>query len=257
LATALHSIAAALFLIGFGVAAESILAQNAIEEERAYMAAVLGDALNFRFNVQLDLLLVVAAGISIWGLLRPHDLRSRWPYFAASLVLLLVAASPLLVVIKALVSPAYSGSQISSRTVAGPLTASFVVLVWLHASGRTFGLKAPSVLKEPRVALRLAILAAAMVVATMPWNIMLTGLYKRYLEVVRTTIRAQSGLIDIDEAIFERHPHLYHNDIAPSSLSVIMRTSPSDGILTNSVRNPADLTDPTLPPDLAPFAWHD
>lgn len=256
-ATGLYGIAAALFLVGFWVAAESIVAQNAVEEEQAYLAAVLVDALNFRFNIQLDLLLVAAAGISIWGLLRPDDLRGRWPYLAAGLVLLLVAASPALVVIKALVAPAYSGPQISSRTVAGPLVACFVVFVWLHASGRTFGLTAPPVLEEPGVARRLVILAAAMVVATMPWNIMLTALYKHYLEVVRTTIRAQSGLIDIEEAIFERHPHLYHNDIAPSALSVIMRTSPSDGILTNTEKNPADRVDPMAPPDVGRFVWRD
>ena len=256
-ATALYGIAAALLLVGGCVAAESIVALDAVEEERAYMAAVLVDALNFRFNIQLDLLLVAAAGMAIWSLLRPDDLRGRWPYFAASLVLLLVAASPALVVIKALVAPPYSWSQISSRTVAGPLAASFVVFVWLHASGRVFGLAVPSVLKEPRVARRLVVLAAAMVVATMPWNVMLTGLYKRYLEVVRTTIRTQSGPIDIEDAIFERHPQLYHNDIAPSALSLIMRTSPTDGVLTNTVKNPADWADPTVPPDLGPFVWRD
>ena len=56
-----------------------------------------------------------------------------------------------------------------------------------------------------------------MVVAAMPWSIMLTCLYSRYLEVARTTIRSQSGPILIDAAIFDRHAvnkHAVHRAVA-------------------------------------------
>ena len=256
-ATVLYGIAAALFLVGGYVAAESIVEQYAVEEERAYMAEVLLDAASFRFNVQLGLLSgccsrpVDLGPPASRGPSRPMALRRRVSGSASGRGFAGAGFH------RQLVAPAYSAPQIASRTIAGPLAASFVVFVWLRASGRASGLEALSVLKEPGVARRLVVLAAAMVVATMPWNIMLTGLFKHYLEAVRTTIRAQSGPIDIDDAIFERHPHLDHNDIAPSALSVIMRTSPTDGILTESERNPADWADPTAPPDLGRFVWRD
>jgi hypothetical protein len=216
------------------------------------------DALNFRFNIQLDLLVVAAAVLAAWGILRPDDLRRPWPYLASGLIMLLVAVSPALVFIEAFVAPPYSHPQVSSRTVAGPLTALFVVLVWLHASGRLAGLRALTVLKEPRVARNLVVLAGAMVVATLPWNIMLTTLYKRYLEVVRTTIRAQGGPIVIEDAIFERHPRLFHHDIAPDALSIVMRRSPTDGVLVSSSREPIHwFIDPAAPPDLGRLFWRD
>ena len=155
-ATALYGIAAALFLVGACVAAESHCWQNAVEEERAYMAAVLVDALSFR-------------SISSWVCCRLP--RQAYP-FGASCVPTTFAAggltSPRVWFCfgcgvagagrhRLVVAPAYSAPQISSRTIAGPLAASFVVFVWLQASGRTFGLEAPSVLKEPGVARRLAI----------------------------------------------------------------------------------------------------
>lgn len=253
----LYGVAMALFLFGGYVAADSLIGIYASSEQRTYLESVLNGARGSYLNLQLDLLLVAAASIVVWGMLRPDDLRRPWPYLAAGLFLLLAAASPALVLVKGVIQPPYFTAQYASRTVAGLLTAAFVAFVWLHASGHATRLRALLVVKEPRVAQRLVILAGAMIVATMPWNIMLTGLYARYLEVVRVTIRTQSGPISIDAAIFDRHPHLTNSDIAPSTLSVIMRTSPTDGVLVNDVRNPADLPDPAAPPDLGRFFWRD
>ena len=256
-ATTLYGVAAALFLLGGYIAADSLIAMYVSNEQRAYLKSVLGGARGFYLNLQLDLLLVAAATVVAWGILRPDDLRRPWLYLAAGLFVLLAAASPALVFVKGVIEPPYFTPQFASRTIAGLLTAIFVAFVWLHASGHAARRRALLIVEEPRVARRLVILAAAMVVATMPWSIMLTCLYARYLEVVRITIRSQSGPIPIDAAIFERHPRLLNPDIAPSTLSVIMRTSPTDGVLFNDERNPADLLDPTAPPDLGRFAWRD
>jgi hypothetical protein len=257
-ATALYGVAAALFVVAGCVAAISLAEMYASTEQRAYLRFMLGNARGFYLNVQLDLLLLAAASVVVWGFLFPDDLRRRRLYLGlAGLPVLLVAASPALVLIDGLIKPSYFSPQASSRSAAGLLAAGFIAFAWLYASGHAARSRALSVFTEPRVARHLVVLAAAMVVATMPWNIMLTCLYARYLDVVRTTIRTQSGLIPIDAAIFERHPRLVVPDIAPATLSLIMRTSPTDGVLVNDERNPADLMDPAAPPDLGRFAWHD
>jgi hypothetical protein len=255
-ATTLYGIAAGLFLFGGYVAAASIIDLYGVPEERTYLVSVLDGALGFRFNIQLDLLLVASASLVAWGVARPSDLRGPWPYLAALVLVLLVAVSPALVAFTNLLKPPYANPQMASRTAAGPLTALFVVFVWLHASGLIWRWL-PSIPKEPVVSRRLVALAGAMVVATIPWNIMLAHFFIQYLEAVRMTIRSQSGAIAIEAAIFDRYPRLEHHDIAPSALSVIMRTSPTDGVLVNETRNPADLEDPLAPPNLGRFIWRD
>jgi hypothetical protein len=255
-ATTLYGVAAALFVLAGYLAADSLVTMYISDEQRAYLKGVMGSAGGAYLNLQLDLLLIAAASVVVWSILRPEGLRRPWLYLAAGLFVFLAAASPALVFV-GVIKPSYFTPQLSSRTIAGLLTAVFIAFVWLHASGHAARLRALLVVKEPRVARRLVILAGAMVVATMPWSIMLTCLYARYLEVVRITIRSQSGPISIDAAIFDRHPRLTHSAIAPSTLSVIMRTSPTDGVLVEDMRNPADLPDPAAPPDLGRFAWRD
>ena len=180
----------------------------------------------------------------------------RW--FSPKFVLLL-ALSPALVFVNALVAPPYSSPQKLSRTLAGPLTAGVVLFMWFCSSGYRTRLPLLGILKRRPAAGRLLALASALLVATMPWDIMLTLLYARYLEVVRSTIRAHGGLIEMESSILELHPRLAHDDSAATAVSLIMRTSPSDGLIVWSERDRGVFLDfdPKSLPDLGRFVWRD
>jgi hypothetical protein len=208
--------------------------------------------------VQLDLLLLATGLLLVWGLLRPGDFDRPWPYLAAGVLVLLVALSPLLVVMERLVSPPYSWAQYMSRTVAGPIAASAVLFLWFHASRRSAKLPVFAVLQRPPAARNAVLLASAMFLATLPWNAMLTILYARYLEVVREVVRSRGGVTDSDHTLLALHPRLAHHDFAISSLSLILRSSLSDGIIVLPPDSMSkDTIDPANPPDLGPFRWRD
>ena len=262
-ATALYGIAAILFLTSTAIAAQSLIENAAVGAEKAYMATTLAETWQFRFNIQLDLLLMAAAIMVVWGTVRPHDLERPWPfltpYWIAGLFVLLVALSPLLIVAQAFVAPPYSTSQQTSRTAVAPLAVAAVLFIWLQASRRCAGLLPLfSVLRKPQAARRLVLFASAMLVATVPWNAMLTVLYSRYLEVVRATIRDHGGLIDAEASLLGLHPRLVHDTWALSNLSLIMRAAPGDGIIVVSREaNRGSSFDPASPPDLARLRWRD
>jgi hypothetical protein len=170
LATALHGVAAALLFISMIVAMLSLLAFNADGEEHRYLAGVVGSVWDFRFNIQFDLLLVAAALFVLWALLRPADLVRPWPYLVAGLPVLLVMLSPLLVWAERFVAPPYSWTQPASRTIAGPIAAAIVLILWLSRRRRA---TSPPIatLREPRAAGRLLLLACAMFAAMVPWRL--------------------------------------------------------------------------------------
>ena len=188
--------------------------------------------------------------------MRPGDLRQRWPWLLAGTAVVVLALSPLLGVIGRGVAPPYAWTQQASRTAAGPLTAAFVAGLWLYAS--RIGATVPlfTALREPLASHRSVLLALAMLAATVPWAVLL---YARYLEVVRTTIRAQSGPIPLEDTIFEWHPRLAQHDAFPDSLSLLLRTQPTDGLIVPLLSEPRELRrfDWTKPPDLSPFRWRE
>ena len=257
-AATLYGVAAAVFLFGMIIAAKSLRDFEATEIDRRYLETTIGMFWAFRFNVQLDLLLLAAGLLLAWGLLRPGDFDRPWPYLAAGVPIVLVALSPLLVVIERLVSPPYSWSQYASRTVAGPIAASAVLFLWFQAARRSARLPVFAVLRRPRAARNAVRLASAMFLATLPWNAMLTVLYARYLEVVREVVRSGSGVTDADHTLLALHPRLAHEDFAISSLSLILRGSPGDGIIVLPADSLSkDTIDPANPPDLGAFRWRD
>jgi len=98
-----------------------------------------------------------------------------------------------------------------------------------------------------------------MLLATLPWNIMLTTIYAAYLQEVRTTIQQRSGPIAFEETRFARTPRLAQGESwSLVSLSLLLRAMPQDGVLLppkdyGGWRPPA--VDPSF--DLGRFRWRD
>lgn len=253
----LYGAAAACFTAGAVVAGLSLV--EWFEGDSRYTTSLVTDARDFRFNVQLDLLLAAVATLAVWGGLRPRDLETRTPWLAAGLVVLLVALSPALVFIERFVSPPYSWTQQASRTAAGPLTAAIVVFLCLQSPAVPWRLPALLRLRTERIGHRPVLLAFAMLVAMLPWDILLTGIYSRYLDVVREAIHRRSGPFVADDSLIALHPRLVQHDAFPASLSLILRRSPTDGVLVRpaSDGNVLQSFDPAAPPDLGRFRWRD
>lgn len=258
IAATLYGAAAALFIFGMIVAARSLHDFETSEIDRGYLETTIGMFWAFRFNVQLDLLAGAAALLLAWGICRPDHLARPWPYLAAGLLALLVTLSPLLVFVERLVSPPYSWTQYASRTVAGPIAAGEMLFLWFHASRHGAALPALAALQQSPAARNAVLLASAMFLATLPWNAMLTILYARYLDVVREVVRSRGGVTDSDHTLLALHPRLAHHDFAISSLSLIVRGSPDDGIVVLPPGLSSKNTiDPANPPDLGSFRWRD
>jgi hypothetical protein len=222
-----------------------------------YARSLIAAVPDVRFNIQLDLLLAAVATLAAFGVFEPRRLQTRWPYLAAGLFVLLLALSPLLVVVERFVAPPYAWSQQAGRTAAGALTAAIVVVLAVQSPWARLGLPIVEAWRAPAAARRLVALAVAMLVATLPWDILITRIYSRYLTVVQAAIGLQSGPFHADGSLLEVHPRLAQHDAFPASLSLILRQSARDGVLIPEpeLLGPVATFDPDHPPDLGRFVW--
>jgi hypothetical protein len=237
-ATALYGLAGLTFFCSGAIAAVSLA--EWYSDYRQYTVAVMGDAYNARFNIQLDLLLAAIMTLVVCGTWAPRYLELSLPYLLAGFFLVAVAFSPLLVVAEHMVAPPYSWTQQVSRTAAGFLTAAFVVVLCLQSRWTIWRFSLFARLREPRVAPRVMLLAMAMLASVQPWDILLTRLYSRYLEVVREAMHTHTGTFVADDSLLKNHPRLAQHDAVPASLSLIMRSSPRDGLLVRPMSERAD-----------------
>jgi hypothetical protein len=255
-AVILYLLAVAWFLYGATVAAFSIMGW--FDDNSQYTLSLVTHASDVRFNIQLDLLLAAVAVLALWSAFGVERLQTRWPHLAAGVFVLLLALSPLLVVAERFVAPPYAWTQQASRTAAGALTAAIVAFLALQAPWAKPGLPIAVALRAPRAAGRLLVLAMAMLAATLPWDILVTRIYSRYLVVVQEAIAAQHGAFVADGSLLEVHPRVAQHDAFPASLSLILRQSASDGILVPSPQEaigPLATFDLAHPPDLGRFVW--
>jgi hypothetical protein len=210
--------------------------------------APLGDALNnavqFWRNLQFSLPLAAVLIVAVLG-------RSggRPAIAAATVLLVLLAISPLLLMVDIGVGP-LPRSQYHSRTVAGLLIAALAISIWLHAWRPGWTLKPVH-----------TTLAAAAFLAALPSDVVLTEIWRHSLAEFRVVISTHSGLIAAEDTDFLRKP--YSEMIQPWALpsqSVILRRLPTDGIVlpprSYTGWQPFDATKP-LPETFARFHWGD
>lgn len=243
----LHAIAAALFVAAGGMAIGQLLDH----ETTGYLRTVTGQAGNFWWNLSFDLVLAATVTLTVWALLRPRDLAGWRPYAVAGVFVALLALSPMLPLGRVFIYGPLGIPQSITRTVAGPVTAVFCLLIW--SQGRD------QLELVPHAARRLAVFAGLTFVATLPWNAMLTTIYATYLQEVQATIRQRSGPVAFEQTRFASAPRLAQGDTwTLFTLSYVLRASPTDGV----IQPPIDYRDwPQLPPygplDTSRFRWRD
>jgi hypothetical protein len=224
----LYLVAAGLFLCGMAIAADSILNYD----EPQYIGEVLREAREFRKYLPFDLCVGAALVVVGWSLLRPRELLGNRLYWAAGGLLVMLALSPLLVLGNVLMHPPHAHWHCVGRTAAGPVVVAIMLFVWIYKADVRWKPAAYSILRMPAAARRLLGFACLMLLATLPWYLVLAHLYISYLEQVRISIAARSGIIPFEETTLPSHPRLLQGDgwqLVP--LSLVLRSKPTDGVI--------------------------
>lgn len=254
LPTFLHLLAVACFMAGMAVAIGSLTRPHSVE----HLDETIETATNFWQNLQFDLALAAAIVVVMWALVRPRDLLLSKPYRWAALCLVLLALSPLLVLGDTLVRP-LAKSQYVARTAAGLVTASIVVFIWAYGSNLRGKLPAFVVLGKAPAAWRFLTFALVMLLAVLPSDIYLTQNWVSYLDTVRSTVRAQDGVIAFEESPLAKHPYdlLVEAWILPSQ-SLALRAKRGDGIIAPPKGfNAWQPFPPAEPYPLGKYVWRD
>ncbi|CAN5923534.1 hypothetical protein BH11PSE3_BH11PSE3_25360 [soil metagenome] len=254
LASALHLAGIGGFLYGTFVAIRS-LARPYSEE---HLEETIQTATNFWQNMQFDLAVAAALVIVVWALVRPRDLLSGKPYRWAAVCLVMLALSPLLAYSDTLVRP-LAKSQYVARQAAGLVIVAIVVFIWAYGSGLRDRFAPFVTLRAPEAGRRLLAFALVLALAIVPSDIYLTKSWSTYLDVVRTTVRGQEGVIAFEGSPLAHHPYdlLVEAWILPSQ-SLALRAKRGDGIIAP----PKDFNawqpfPPAEPYPLGKYVWHE
>lgn len=254
LALAMHLVAVALFLAGMVVAADSLI--HPFSQD--HLSRTAATALDAWQNAQFDLALGAAVVVAAWAVARPADLAGRKPYLVAGVFLVLLALSPVLVILDTLVRP-HAKSQYVARSLAGVVIATIVVLVWAYKSQLGARIQAFVVLRRPEAGNRLLTFGCLMVLAVLPSNAILTFEWRDYLEAVRTTVRSQDGVVAYEGTALAKPPFkmLVESWILPSQ-SLVLRSKQGDGIIAPPLGfNSWQPFPPAEPYPLGSYIWHD
>ena len=139
------------------------------------------------------------------------------------------------------------------------MIATIVIVIWVYKSplGERIGMFKE--LRKPAAARRLLAFGCLMILAVVPSDAYLTLEWRSYLQTVRTTVRAQSGVIAYESTPLSKPPlaMLVESWILPSQ-SLALRSKRGDGIIAP----PRDFKDwqpfpPTEPYPLGLFMWRD
>ena len=255
LATTLHLLSIVGFVAGMFVAIGSLTRPYSVE----HLDETIQTATNFWQNMQFDLAVAAALVVVAWALVRPRDLALGKPYWWATVCLVILALSPLLMLSDILVRP-LAKSQYVARTAAGLIIASIVVFIWAYASNVRLKLPAFVVLGTSETARRrFLVFALLMLVAVLPSDLSLTQSWASYLDAMRATVRGHDGVIAFEDSPLSRHPYdlLVEAWILPSQ-SLALRARRGDGI----VAPPKDFNSwqpfpPAEPYPLGKYTWRD
>ena len=254
LARGLHGLAAALFVASASVAAQSLI---------TYVGPVrfeetLQSSQDFWWNIQFDLAAGTVLAAFVWALAFPEDLKGAKFYRWASVGPVLLALSPLLALVDGELGPR-PVPQSDARVVAGLVVLATILFMWTYRSESDRRPKALVVLRTPVAACRLATWALLMLVASVPYQIVLTSAGSAFLQTMQSTIRDRSGLIAFEDTPLAAPPFVFLYDAhSVSTLSLVLRSRPTDGIvLPDRDHTGWSAVDPHNPPDLGRYFWRD
>ena len=258
IAQVLYGLAAVLFLLSAAFAVQALF--------DPLNPAPVGDALQragtFWRNLQFMLPFVALSILVAVALLAPRLLEVPRLYWLTAIPLVLLAASPLLLLVDTGIRPA-PRTHYHTRTMSGLVMAAIVMAIWLQAArpaiGSWWAPRAIAMLAKPSVARRWLVWQMAALLAALPADLVLSGIWQNSLAVFQSTIAAHSGPIPIEDTVFLRLP--YSEMVEPWALpaeSVVLRRAATDGMILQQRGfdgwQPFDPLQP-LPPQLAPYAW--
>jgi hypothetical protein len=171
---------------------------------------------------------------------------------------MLLALSPLLVLSDGLVRP-LAKSQYVARTVSGLIIATMIVLITAYRSPAVGRLRTMTALSLPAAGGRFLTFAFVMLLASLPADLFLTQSWVNYLDAMRASVRAQGGVIAVEDTPIGSRPHsLLVENWVLTSQSLLVRGKPTDGVLAP----PRDFTEwvpfpPTELPNMGRFYWRD
>ena len=254
LANGLYMLAAALFVASASVAGQSLITYVG----PVRLEETLQSSQEFWWNTQFDLAVGTVLAAFVWALAFPEDLKAVKFYLWASVGPVLLALSPLLALVDGELGP-LPVPQGDARIVAGLVVLATILFMWTYRSESDRRPKALVVLRTPVAACRLARWALLILVASVPYDVILTSAGSAFLQTMQSTIRDRSGLIAFEDTPLAAPPFVFlHDAHSLPSLSLALRSRPTDGIVLPD----RDYTgfvamDPRNPPDLGRYFWRD
>jgi hypothetical protein len=254
IALALYGLAAGLFLLSAAFAVQALF--------DPLNPAPLGEALQragtFWRNLQFILPFGALAILVAAALLAPRLLDTPRLYWLSAIPLVLLAASPLLLLVDIGIRPA-PRTHYHTRTMSGLVMAAIVAALWLQASRPAWAPRAIAALARPSVARRWLAWQMAALLAALPADLVLSGIWQNSLVVFQSTIASRSGPIPVEDTVFLRLP--YSEMVEPWALpaeSIVLRGAATDGMILQQRGfagwQPFDPLQP-LPPQLAKYLW--
>jgi hypothetical protein len=250
----LYALSAALFVASASIAGHSLITY--VGPER--FEETLQSSQEFWWNIQFDLAVGTVVAALVWALAFPEHLKAAKFYLWASVGPVLLALSPLLALVDGELGP-LPVPQGDARVMAGLVVLATILFMWAYRSKSPHRPKALVVLRTPLAARRLSAWALLMLVASVPYQIVLTNAGSAFLQTMQSTIRDRSGLIAFEDTPLAAPPFVFLCDShSLPSLSLALRSRPTDGIVLPERGYTGWVAmDPQNPPDLGRYFWRD
>lgn len=177
---------------------------------------------NLQFSIPIAGLLICA----VVALVRPGLLRGRLPIAIIAITSAALMLTPWYRLLSDY-SILYPPSHYLARQAAGLLLAALLGCLWLHVAWRTRSPNLLAVLREPAVARRLvAAMSLLLVAATIP-DVVLTGLWRGYLDRIATLVNRGEGAIPTRTLPLAAWPDkLFAQDWSLPALSAVVSRVP-------------------------------
>lgn len=254
-ATACFVAAAMLLLLSGLLALHSVVT----DDDRAYFEAAASEAWDFWKNPTFVLALLAAATVLAWALIRPRELASARPYAWALPAVLALAATPLLAGMAGWFGPPYAYGQNIARLPAGLVTTAVILFMWAGRAEWRFRPKAFAVLATPQAGRRFRTFAFLTLLATVPWNVTLVGVYASYLDAVQEAVDSEEAVVAFEESGLADVPRLLQGEGWSMPItSALLRHDAEDAVIAP----PSDYDgwapyDARSLPELGPYLWPD
>lgn len=195
LARGLYMLAAALFMAGGVVAADSV-ARTAGVKGVAQLAAEGGAGM--LDNLQFILVSAAAVILLVGAAIRPASLLRSGLYLLAAVPLVLLALLPVFVASGVRLRP-MGTLQYPVRLVCGAILGAALCFLWLRGTAAGSRLALFATLDMPKAARRCLAFSFVMLLSILPSDILITLQWASFVDTVRTTVTKNTGIVAVTD----------------------------------------------------------